>query len=772
VIKETANPTHPEHQFSTGNSATLGKIPLERIREWFEANYSPKRIHVVAVSSLPIEALTAEIDKKFSRIPERTTHPQEIPFELLSNQQKGSILYIKPIQDMRTLTLMWQVPIDYARDLKTQAANLIATALSSAAPNTLISCLQEKKFIENLSADIDRYSNGCALFMINISLTNTGVQNVDKVITYVFEAIARLKQEGLSESFFQENKQIATLSYQYPSAKAAFEYTYWAGYMILGEGLATFPQMSLVPSTYNASFISRFIQTLTPSSCVYILRADPKLAMMAANNQEPWMNVPYSLKPASPQNLLAWQDAKPTSSIQTPPLNPYIPDKIALIEPSKTSPSLLIKDDGAAIYYCPDERYRLPKIATCFEIKTPLLDGSAKAVALADLFLEAASEQLLSIQRFGEAAGLGSVLTQNGFALKLSFGGFNDKAIAYLADTFKTIKNIHIEQDKFEQIKQAVASGYDQESKQLPYRLAIAEMRSVLTNCSPATRDKLAALNSTTYEEFCTFSSTLLQKTYVQGTIYGNISKSDAETLWAKIKPTFGSVAYPENAQKKKTVLVLPESSGPYLLAAATERLGNGFAMALQLGEMNFDKWAMQQILSSILSDGYFDTLRTKQQVAYGLAAQDVEEENQLSFRFIVQSSTHNPSDLLHRTEQFLENNSKNLETIADESRFETIKAAVLKDLELPPENLSLRAAQIQALAFTYDADFEFLAKRAAAVRALTYSDFISQSKQALSRSNNRRLAVLMEGMTSADFRYKLVTQEELQSMGKFVSAN
>jgi secreted Zn-dependent insulinase-like peptidase len=82
------------------------------------------------------------------------------------------------------------------------------------------------------------------------------------------------------------------------------------------------------------------------------------------------------------------------------------------------------------------------------------------------------------------------------------------------------------------------------------------------------------------------------------------------------------------------------------------------------------------------------------------------------------------------------------------------------------------KASELYNLAFEYDRDFDWIQKRVDAVKKLTYADFISTSKTFLSRSNLKRLAVLMEGVLPEQnhFRYEAIQQDDIRDVGPYIS--
>lgn len=203
-----------------------------------------------------------------------------------------------------------------------------------------------------------------------------------------------------------------------------------------------------------------------------------------------------------------------------------------------------------------------------------------------------------------------------------------------------------------------------------------------------------------------------------------------------------------------------------------TERQGNSTVLMLHQGAFSMEKRAAQEILSNALKDDFFNTLRTKQQTGYITTAWDVEIERQLLQFFAVQSNTHQPSELLARFELFIEDFSRHMTKKIPEERFETLKVSLIKELEMPPETIPGKASELYNLAFDYEGDFDWIQKRIEAVKKLTYADFIATSTTFLSRSNLKRLAVLMQGVLPEQnhFRYEVIQQDDIHDIGPYIS--
>ncbi len=286
ILKETGNPQHPNAAFSTGNAATLSGIPQEALKKWYQEHYSSNRMHLVILSPLPLEELIQLTVDKFSPVPNHHLETPVYPDEMLSSQQKGHFLYIKPVKDLKSISLIWELPKTIVADNETATPALIAYALANGTENGLLQELKREKIAENVSVSTDRWSKDSALFSIDISLTEAGIKQLDTVILRTFQALSRLKETGVPRYIFDEQQRMAKIGYEYQSRSDAYSFVTETVAGLTFEKLETFPQKSSMPLRYDPKLVRSMLETLTPDSCIYFICADPKLTGVATNIQD------------------------------------------------------------------------------------------------------------------------------------------------------------------------------------------------------------------------------------------------------------------------------------------------------------------------------------------------------------------------------------------------------------------------------------------------------------------------------------------------------
>lgn len=777
IFKETGNPQHPNAKFSTGNADTLRGIPQDAMKAWYEEHYNGNQMHLVILSALPIDQLIEMAVQDFSRISNNPSYvPEVIPENMTSEKQKGKKIYVNPIKDLKVLSLTWEVGPEFTDDNEARPGLLIAYALKSGSKNSLLGLLKREHLAEAINVAEEQLGQKNRLFTIDLELTQKGLDHVDEVITYCFEALARLKKTGVPRYVFNEVKQIEELKYAYQSRQDAFEFVMANAHTLVDEKLETYPKKTLIATKYEPELIQKYIAQLTPDDCLYFVVADPEKTGVATTTKEKWMEAEYTLQPLDEKEINTLANVGINPQIGLPPPNPYIPTNLELVNSERSDesvvPTLLQNDAKGKIYFATDEKYLVPEVTYLYRIKSPTIDGSAKAKACCDLFLKSANDELFSVTSAAETVGAKIILSQDNLALAVAVNGYSDGSAALTQEIFQKMVKMKPSKEQFDLYKQSLTASYQNTKKELPYIQSMEILNNIMFNDAPTSRDKLAALETITYQDFLDFNTNLFKKAYVEGLLYGNITKEDGEKLWSKISRKMNASAYPLDEQHKRHVLILSEGNGPYMVMQPTNMQGNATLLMIDQGPYSFEKRASQQILGKVLKSDFFETLRTKQQTAYIARAWEKEEEKELVQFFAVQSSSHKPSELIARFELFLENFIKQFGSKLPAERFENLRQMTITSLEMPPENLLFNGVRLFLLGFDYDGDFDLVTKRINALKDLTYEQLRVDAAEFLSRNNSRRIAVLVEGVTPKEksFRYEEVSVQDLRHQGQYVA--
>lgn len=760
VDKELAQPEHPYHRFQIGNSNTLAKVSRDTLEEWYREHYSANLMRLMVVSTLPMDQLLNLVVSDFQEVPSNFRSPYENEKSVFSQDLNQKMVYVEPVKNTRTLNLIWEVPHNIVKMKDVQAVALVCDVLGDEGEESLLAELKREELAEALNCGQNKLGPNGTEFFLEITLTDEGVKEVNKVIERVFQAIANLKDKGVPQYLFDEVHRMATINYQYQSRENLFYYLMKNASWITDEDLATYPEQTLIVQKFDPEAVKELIDYLTPQRAHYFLNAPASMTRVLPDKQEKWLGAKYAIRQIPPEVIDQWSHSKPIRKIDLPPPNPFIPQQLVLTvspenapkeEPLIPHPDLIVNNESGKVYYAQDTRYRIPEAYIHFEIKTPQIEmGNPIKVVLADLYVKSVEEALSHFSYPASQAGLHYNISRKSYGLGIEVEGYSDNIDLLFDEILKQIKNVHPTEQEFNIYKESLRRDYQNFAKQSPLDQTIESLKNIIYKKFTTEKQKAGAILKVSYEKFNEYVASLFNQTYVEGMLYGNFNPNEAKDVTDKMLAAVKGVPLPKEKRKKPQVIILPSNEGPFYFETTSKMQGNAVILAIENPHQDmfdFKARAMQQILMQGMKESFFSELRTRQQTGYLVYSDSTEIERELFSIFAVQSNSHAVRDLLARFELFIEGYLQELSHEMTEDRFNLIRAALITSLEQPQKDVTQMGQMLNKLAFEYEGDFDWIAKRIKGFKDLTYSEFLNESHLLLGRENKQRIAVLMKGM-------------------------
>ncbi|MDE3056078.1 MAG: insulinase family protein [Verrucomicrobiota bacterium] len=757
VLKETGNPSHPNHLFSCGNAETLSHIPREALVDWHHAHYSSDQMRAVLYSSLSIEELQEEAFRIFSEVPKRATPHYDFSAPITSPEQEGHLLTIRPVKSTNSLMLLWEVPSSLAQD---HTLSLIAYTLQRGQKESLAMILKEEGLIEDFSLDVEEIGGKeHTLFFCSLELTEKGMAHPEQAALRLFQAFSLLRMKGVPHYLFEERNRTSQQQYQYQDREDPFAYVLDLAPTLFDESLETFPRQTLLATSYSPERLEKTLEWLTPDHAILLLLASTDTPL---DHKERWMGAEYNVASISPGWMKLWGEAKPLSEMRIPEPNPFLPDAFAIVPESEDSSPLLFADHASGrAYYARCGEFLGPEVALHFHILSPELEATAHSRVLAELYLSYAEWELAPILSAAKQAGLRARFSIDRQRLQMEVKGFSPKAPLFVETLLSNLALPPISKEKYETLLHALQKEYSNGQKELSCRLAKELAVSLL--CPDRFTSSEKAEERITYEEFCSFQERLFSTAYVEGFFGGNLSLKDAEGVWLDAMHFLGRTPYPKEKHPQLFAAALP--AGPYVVRNSTPMQGNATLLLIDEGERADEERAAQDIAALALEEAFFQELRSKQKTGYIARSEAQEVRGRLFHTLLVQSNSHQPEELLYRFELFLEEFFSELPSNVDEPRFSQLKNGAIASLKNRYSTLDDKVALFDFLAFQRDALFSALDSRLKSLQALSYEQFLTLAHSFFDRSNHRRLAILYEGALSSPFVYRTVSSSHLAEL-------
>jgi len=779
VHKQLSNPNHPNFAFNMGNSESLKKVSREVLIDWYRKHYSANLMKLVAYSSEPLAKMLSHVVEDFSEIPNIQKEIFSTTVPSFSSENREKMIYIEPYKSLRSVALIWEMPAKFAEFLEAKPSELVCFVLGHEGKESLLAQLKREKLAEELRCGGMKSGEKLFEFYLEIDLTKEGLNEVNTVILRCFQAIANLKEKGIPPYLFKELQKTEIIDYQYQVRDEEFTDLMKQIRLIVEEPLESYPERSQIIGTYDASLLQEFLETLTPARCEIQVIASPAESGVAADQKEKWLGAAFAIKPIPQEVLQEWKKAAPHPAIDLPAPNPFVPEHLTLKYPliEKTDagylpePSKIEDDAQGLIYFAPDYRYREPKIYWSFKLRTPevLADNPTKLV-LADLYIKGVTETLNQLSYTAKLGGLNYSIEQGTNGIAVSLDGYNEGALTLFEKILQALKNNEIGESSFQLYKDILLRKYLNFSQEMPIQQASEFLREILYKNFSTQGQKAEAIRNVTFDQFKAYKKQLFQKVFIEGLLYGNMTKDEAQECATLIKKQFPAEPYPKNEWPKVEVVVLKKNQGPYCMECQTQSQGNAVILAIEGQPFSFKNRASQQIIMQAMKEPFFSTLRTKQQTGYLIFSSAEEIKQHLFNLFAVQSNTHNSRDLLARFELFIEDFLQEMQrSHLREEQFLAIKSALLATVQEPPKNLVEMGKILQVVAFEYDADFKWIDKRIEALKALTYTECLECANDVFGKQNKARLGVLLKGTQSDE---NILDYDKIKSVEEFKKNN
>ena len=733
VLKATTNSEHPASQFSVGNLDTLaereGDPIMPDLKAFYEKHYSASRMSVTVIGKEPVSELKKYVTSKFSAVKNNGSKAQDVKVKPYTDEQLGVRINITPLKDQRTLSLQFPMPSANAYYQKKPLV-FIGNLLRNEAKGSLYDTLKSKGLIESLSA----YNYGpddTDLFFIEFGLTKAGIKYIDEITDATFNYIEVIKKQGIQEKRFAERSKIANLNFQFKEkSSASSEASSLAGTMQYVE-----PQHILnngyLYEDFDADLIQNYLKKFKPENLRQVVIA-PNLE---TDKVEPLYQTPYSIKPLTEKQVSAWTKIDDLSNYQLPKENKFIAEnpKVKAIEVEQDVPQLFADEDGFKFYYKQDADFKLPKSDVFVTIYSEKAGDNANNRAKMQLYTALLNDSLESYSYAASQAGLRYALWSGHSGLNYAVYGYNQKQDMLMQVLNKRIKNLSIEEDRFNVHKARLLRGWKNSKFGRPIGQTYGALSSALQNRVYSSDELLAGLKDVTIDDMKKFVQDFHKVGSVEVLAHGNVTKKDAGYLSGFLKDALmtGKTVKPRPANTVK------KPTGENIIQLDIDHNDSSVVVMYQGENKSMELNAKYRLLRQVMSAPYYKSIRTDQQLGYVVGTAASETEKVPSMAFYVQSPKAGPAELVRRIDKFNKGFMDELKAMSD-SDFASHKEGLINSI-MQKENMmvnrSVRYSGELAEGYT---NFDKREQLVAAINKLGKKDIIELLNTDILKDKNR----------------------------------
>jgi len=362
------------------------------------------------------------------------------------------------------------------------------------------------------------------------------------------------------------------------------------------------------------------------------------------------------------------------------------------------TPPQKIRDDGDAgrwtVYHKQDDKFGQPKAVAIFRLLNKEVYNSPVNAILSKLYQVALSDRLKEYTYDASLAGLSFDVQVNPRGVRLLFGGYNDKLLDFATyistKVAKDITQVLPEsEDEFERYKDEIVRALAAFDVQQVYshaiyysNLALNPKSFLYTNAE--LRDAIEKVN---LADLTAYVRDLWKSGKGEALLQGNIEKEEALQFVDVVDKTlaFAEISNADIPPQYKA-LDLPLGANPTTITVAEPNPNNRNAasqVSIQCLDTTEKAHVIVEILGAILSERFYEDLRTKQQLGYivSCGVKSIAEARSLSF--VVQSSVKPADQLTAAIMKFMNDARKTfLEPLTDDDIDVYAKGLILKRTE------------------------------------------------------------------------------------------
>lgn len=755
ALQANMNPAHPFSRFTVGNLQTLADRSAGRVRDellaFYDEHYSANLMRLVVLGREPLDELESMLGALFSAVPDKGTPLEVFDEPLFADAQLPMLLKVKPLGTQRQLQVNFQIP-EYRALYRAKPMAYVSNLVGHEGAGSLLSALKREGLADALSAGTTLYWRGGALFSVDVSLTERGAAEHERVLQQVFAYLAMLRETGPRERLYAEQSSLAKLAFRFREATNPLDYVsglsnamhYYADEDIL--------QGPYLMAGFEAEVIADSLALLTPDRAQVVLTAPE----VSTDQVSPFYSVPFARLGPEQIMLRRWQSGD-SADLHLPAPNPFIVEDVDLrpvAADNGAQPQLRLEQARKRIWYRQAEEFRVPKGALYVSFRSPLVGATAEQRAAAWLYTRMVTDASNEYTYPALLAGLNFYFYGEAQGITLRISGYNDKQLLLLRDLLKGIDKRPFDAARFERIRREMVLSLQNTVARRPSSQLIDHLRRAVNSGEYDEAALIAALQNMNLEKLAAYRRAFWTSARSEALIYGNYP---AQTV-AALAEALDIVLTEGDGAPARAPEVLALAAGESVqLEAAIEHDDAVVAWYLQGGQ-SWRQRAEVALTAQIVQSGFFQQLRTEQQLGYVVSSFAWPQYDVPALMLFVQSPSHSAAAVYTAMERFL---GDTLETITA-AQYARHRQALVNDILKPHENLLERAESYWRSIVLRDWTFDEMQRMAETVSRITFEEwqrayrqtFLDQRRSLLAVSPGaRRDTPAREGKTFTDPR-------------------
>lgn len=656
IDKETCNPNHPFHQFSSGHESIYMRFTpaelVQLLKTYHQNWYHAPLMQLCVISNLPLEHMQAQVLPAFDTI--SADYHRPLPSELLAtsetplytNRELAKFIQIQTQKSINQLAISFLLP-DIHQWYRTKPELFLSTILGNESEGSLYQWLTSQGWISSLSAGDGIQGSHFKDFTLSMQLTPQGRENVQHIAAALFTYLQLIRSEGKQSRYFSELQQLNLLEFTYQELPKPNEFAnhiavqmqyYPPEHYLCGEYLL---------DTHDFAPVQSLLDHMTPQNMRIRLAARD----VDTNKTSQWHRIPYSVE-AIPDNWLqCFEQVAAIEALHLPKPNPYITHDLSLVarEQEYTQPKKIVSTATREMWFGQDDEFDQPKSELFIAFESPAFNQDCATSATSKVW--ASSVQSWINQQFYDAnsAGLYSHLYPHKRGFTLHCAGFSEHLTTVATHIIDAIHSPETVQAHVNKAKAQRLSTLKNSVLNRPINRLFATLNTLLHNHSYLP-EELAEFAEQANSDHVIKTATKLSDSFYQSLCFGNWQKQNALALDEHLAQHQTAKS---DTRTPYQILDLRHVSETRVQLPCSHS-DAAFVQYLQgLNPTAFDK-AICVLLEHLLSPNYFHYMRVQHKFGYEVGCGYLPYFNVPGLALYTQSPTANAHELISATDEFL----------------------------------------------------------------------------------------------------------------------
>ncbi|MDG3088709.1 insulinase family protein [Vibrio hannami] len=723
VHKEVVNQAHPFAKFSVGNLETLGDRDESSIRDeiidFYQSEYSADIMTLAIASSEPLDIQEQWVNQMFAPITNINRNDKAIDIPIVTDKESGIYVQIEPVKETRKLVVSFNLPcMDQHYD--TKPLSYIAHLIGYEGQGSLMLYLKDTGWITSLGAGGGVSGSNFREFTVNLTLTPSGVENVDNVVKAVFQYIQLIKQQGLDEWRYKEKQAVLESAFRFQESTKPLDLV---SHLVIN--LQHYPEEDIIFGDYK---MAGYEQPLLESLLEQLTAKNSRITLIAKNQhydrEAKWYFTPYSVAKLTSEQIESWSQMELNEALQLPEINPFICYDLdpKPIQDEAQHPEMIQELPGFRLWYLQEKEFRVPKGVVYIAIDSPHAVSTPRKIVKMRLCVEMFLDSLAKRTYQAEIAGMGYNIYAHQGGITLTISGFSQKQPELLKMILTRFGERDFSQERFDNIKQQMLRNWNNASQDRPISQLFNAMTGILQPNNPPYPALIEAIESIEMDELASFVEALLAELHVEMFVYGDWQKEDA----LKVAEITKDALRVHNQQYEESLrpLVTLGDAGTFQREVFCDQDDSAIVVYHQSPDTEPRSVALYTLANHLMSATFFHEIRTKQQLGYMVGTGNMPLNRHPGLVAYVQSPKAAPKELLKAIDEFL-NAFYMVLLELNEYQWHSSKKGLWHQIAAPDSNLRSRAQRYWVAIGNKDYEFNHREKVLQELKTLTRADMI-----------------------------------------------